>query len=71
MDSDVKIQSGLGFTSVLLIVFITLKLTGTISWSWWVVIFLPFLIELGIILAVTLFILMIVLIVGIVKAISE
>jgi ABC-type antimicrobial peptide transport system permease subunit len=28
-------SSGLGFTSVLTIVFVTLKLVGTIDWSWW------------------------------------
>lgn len=28
-------QAGLSFLSVLGIVFIVLKLTGTISWSWW------------------------------------
>ena len=26
---------GIGFTGLLLIVFITLKLTGHIGWSWW------------------------------------
>ena len=26
---------GIGFTGVLAIVFITLKLTGLIAWSWW------------------------------------
>lgn len=29
--------SGLGFTSVLTIVFIVLKLTDVINWSWWLV----------------------------------
>ena len=42
--------TGLGLVSVLLIVFIVLKLTGVINWSWWVVILLPFGIELGLIL---------------------
>ena len=27
--------SGIGFTGLLTIVFITLKLLGKISWSWW------------------------------------
>lgn len=28
-------QSGIGFLGLLAIVFIALKLTGYISWSWW------------------------------------
>lgn len=28
-------KSGLGFSSILLLIFITLKLIGTINWSWW------------------------------------
>lgn len=28
-------SSGLGFSSILLIVFIVLKLVGVINWSWW------------------------------------
>lgn len=28
-------SSGLGFSSVLCIIFIVLKLVGVISWSWW------------------------------------
>jgi hypothetical protein len=32
---------GIGFTSAIGIVFIILKLTGNISWSWWLVL-LPF-----------------------------
>ena len=28
-------SSGIGFGGVLLIVFIVLKLTGVIAWSWW------------------------------------
>ena len=28
-------SSGINFTSLLTIVFITLKLTGYIDWSWW------------------------------------
>lgn len=42
--------TGLGLVSVLLIVFIVLKLTGVINWSWWAVILLPFGIELGLVL---------------------
>jgi len=28
-------SGGLGFTSVLTLIFITLKLLGLIDWSWW------------------------------------
>ena len=28
-------SSGIGFTGLLTIVFITLKLCGVIAWSWW------------------------------------
>ena len=38
--------SGLGFTSVLTIVFVVLKLVGTIDWSWWWVLS-PTLINIG------------------------
>lgn len=31
----VKKQSGIGFFSLLAILFIGLKLTGYINWSWW------------------------------------
>jgi hypothetical protein len=30
-----KTSGGIGFTGLLTIVFITLKLTGHIDWSWW------------------------------------
>lgn len=37
MDNKNKTNTGIGFTGVLAIVFIVLKLTGVISWSWlWV-----------------------------------
>lgn len=35
---------GIGFVGLLTIVFITLKLTGVIAWSWWLV-FLPMIIS--------------------------
>ena len=28
-------ETGLSFTTVLLIIFIVLKLVGSIAWSWW------------------------------------
>ena len=36
-DKIVEKQSGIGFTGLLTLIFITLKLTGYITWSWvWV-----------------------------------
>lgn len=32
--SDNK-SNGIGFTTVLFLIFMTLKLTNTIDWSWW------------------------------------
>ena len=34
-DKTVSVQVGPGFLGLLTIVFITLKLTGYIAWSWW------------------------------------
>ncbi|QEP53252.1 hypothetical protein BS46_gp70 [Acinetobacter phage BS46] len=39
-------HGGIGFVGLLTIVFITLKLTGVITWSWWLV-FLPMIISFG------------------------
>ena len=33
--ADSKSSSGIGFTGLLTIVFVTLKLLGKIDWSWW------------------------------------
>ena len=37
MSSETKVSysGGIGFTGLLTIVFIILKLVGTIDWSWW------------------------------------
>lgn len=35
MANEVKVNGGIGFTGLLAIVFIVLKLTKVISWSWW------------------------------------
>lgn len=39
MSDDVKVveRGGIGFTGILQIVFIVLKLCGVINWSWWLV----------------------------------
>ena len=34
-DKSVSYSGGIGFTGLLTIVFVTLKLTGRINWSWW------------------------------------
>lgn len=35
MSNSSSSSSGIGFTGLLLILFITLKLWGVINWSWW------------------------------------
>ena len=35
MSNNTSTSSGIGFTGLLTIVFITLKLTHYINWSWW------------------------------------
>jgi hypothetical protein len=35
MSTSSNSSGGIGFTGLLTIVFITLKLTGYVSWSWW------------------------------------
>ena len=34
-DNKTTTSSGIGFSGLLAILFITLKLTGVIAWSWW------------------------------------
>lgn len=36
---SVNVTGNLGFPSILCLIFITLKLTGHITWSWWWVTF--------------------------------
>ncbi len=50
-DSKTTQSGGIGFCGLLTIVFITLKLTGFIDWSWWWVT-APVWIPAGIVLAV-------------------
>ena len=35
MANEVKVNGGIGFAGLLAIVFIVLKLTKVITWSWW------------------------------------
>lgn len=48
MDSK---KSGIGLLEILLIVFVILKLVGTIDWSWWWVLS-PLLIPIGLLIVV-------------------
>lgn len=63
MSSNSTSSGGIGFGSLLTIVFIVLKLTNNIDWSWWWVLS-PTLIPLGIILGVLL-------IIGVLKLLSK
>jgi hypothetical protein len=57
--SNKKSNSGLSLTAVLFIVFLVLKLTGNIDWSWWWVtspLWIPFAILLGLFFIVVLLI---------------
>lgn len=50
MDNNAKIEINCGgFATLLTIVFVVLKLTGVIAWSWWLV-FLPMIISWGLVL---------------------
>lgn len=48
--SDVSVRQGMGLPGWLTVLFVGLKLTGYISWSWWWVLS-PIWITLGIVLA--------------------
>lgn len=50
--------NGIGFTGLLAIVFITLKLTGYIDWSWWWVLsplWIPFVVVFSILVLFAIF----------------
>jgi CHASE2 domain-containing sensor protein len=51
MSNTTKVQSSFPFLSILCLIFITLKLTGYIAWSWWLVL-APIWIPISIILVV-------------------
>lgn len=52
-ESKGNYSSGIGFSGLLTIVFIVLKLTGYINWSWWWVLS-PLWIEAGLVLLIIL-----------------
>ena len=57
MNRQINNNNGIGFLGLLTIVFITLKLTNYISWSWWFVIaplWIPVVLGLIVIFLVTL-----------------
>lgn len=41
MSNSSSSNAGIGFFGLLTIVFIVLKLTGYINWSWWLVLIFP------------------------------
>jgi len=51
MSNTTKVQGSFPFLSILCLIFITLKLTGYIAWSWWLVLS-PIWIPISIILVV-------------------
>lgn len=51
MSNTTKVQGSFPFLSILCLIFITLKLTGYITWSWWWVL-APIWIPISIILVV-------------------
>lgn len=57
---DVAVSRGPGFSSLLTLVFIVLKLIGVINWSWWWVL-APLWIPVGIVLVLVIIISIIVL----------
>lgn len=63
-------SGGIGFTGLLTIVFITLKLTGFITWSWWWVLS-PVLITVGLVFVVIAMLLFAAIITGIRKGIRK
>lgn len=54
MSTTTAQQGGISFFSLLTIVFITLKLTGVIAWSWWWVM-APLWLPVAIFLSITVF----------------
>ena len=66
-NDNVAASSGIGFAGLLTIVFIVLKLTGTIAWSWWWVLS-PLWIPTVLLIAIFLAIFLVILLFYIVKA---
>ena len=62
--SDKNASSGIGISGVLFIVFLVLKLTETIDWSWWWVL-APIWIPLTIAICIILFLLILFVLLGV------
>lgn len=57
MEKPVAATGGITFFELLTVVFVTLKLTGCISWSWWWVfapLWIPIVVVIGMLLVVSL-----------------
>lgn len=65
-ESSSNYSSGIGFGSLLAVLFIGLKLTGHITWSWWWVLS-PLWIPVGVILCIVVPILLIALVLSLFK----
>lgn len=63
-------SGGIGFTGLLTIVFIVLKLLGKIAWSWWWVLS-PLWISAGLVLAILLIGLLVLAVIGIIAAVVK
>ena len=68
MSENVQISGGCGLSSMLFIVFLILKLVGTIDWSWWWVT-APLWIPIVIVIIIVIIVLIIMLIVEVFKLI--
>lgn len=53
-EKQVATSGGMELVSVLLVIFVVLKMTDVITWSWLTVILMPFIIELGVVFIVLL-----------------
>ena len=62
---NISINIGGGFTGLLTIVFITLKLLGKIDWSWWWVL-APLWLPITIVIIIVIAVLLIVLLIGLI-----
>lgn len=58
MSNKSTATSGLGFIEALFLVFLVLKLTGVITWSWWIIT-MPVYIPIIIVLAVAVFVMLV------------
>lgn len=55
--TNIALGGGCGFSGLLTIAFVVLKLCGVINWSWWLV-FLPLIISIGLPIAIILLVIL-------------